>query len=85
MEKENIKRYSHDQVKNMIAKGDYVPTKKDAPEYEIDPGFWDNAKLVKPTNKRSVHLRVDEDVLKWFKSQGSGHLTRDADCIKIIL
>ena len=24
----------------------------------------------------SVHLRVDPDVLRWFKSQGEGHLTR---------
>ncbi len=26
--------------------------------------------------KASVHLRVDADVLDWFKSQGAGHLTR---------
>jgi uncharacterized protein (DUF4415 family) len=26
--------------------------------------------------KTSVHLRVDTDVLEWFKHQGKGHLTR---------
>jgi len=26
--------------------------------------------------KTSVHLRVDTDVLDWFKAQGRGHLTR---------
>jgi uncharacterized protein (DUF4415 family) len=25
---------------------------------------------------RFVHLRVDADVLAWFKAQGRGHLTR---------
>ena len=26
--------------------------------------------------KVSVHLRVDQDVLDWFRAQGKGHLTR---------
>jgi uncharacterized protein (DUF4415 family) len=26
--------------------------------------------------KASVHLRVDHDVLEWFRCQGKGHLTR---------
>ncbi len=26
--------------------------------------------------KSSIHLRLDTDVLVWFKSQGKGHLTR---------
>ena len=34
--------------------------------------------LVRPEdrNKTSIHLRVDPDVLEWFKSQGKGHLTK---------
>ena len=27
-------------------------------------------------NKKSVHLRVDPEVLDFFKSEGKGHLTR---------
>ena len=26
--------------------------------------------------KTSVHLRVDSDVLEWFRKQGRGHLSR---------
>lgn len=26
--------------------------------------------------KRSISLRIDEDVLEWFKSQGTGYQTR---------
>ena len=29
-----------------------------------------------PSGKKSVHLRVDADVLDWFKAQGRGCLTR---------
>jgi uncharacterized protein (DUF4415 family) len=32
--------------------------------------------VVMPHGKSSVHLRVDTDVLAWFKAQGRGHLTR---------
>ncbi|HEY8189373.1 MAG TPA: BrnA antitoxin family protein [Micavibrio sp.] len=43
---------------------------------ELDEGFWKNATLIMPENKQSVHLRVDADVLEWFREQGRGHLTR---------
>lgn len=29
-----------------------------------------------PAGKQSVHLRVDADVLAWFRAQGRRHLTR---------
>jgi uncharacterized protein (DUF4415 family) len=29
-----------------------------------------------PPNKASVHLRLDADVLEWFREQGRGHLSR---------
>jgi uncharacterized protein (DUF4415 family) len=52
-------------------------TRADAPKYPVDDSFWDRAMLVVPTaNKTSVHLRVDADVLDWFRQQGKGHLTR---------
>ena len=38
---------------------------------------WTKGKLVVPAGtKESVHLRIDPDVLAWFRSQGPGHLTR---------
>jgi uncharacterized protein (DUF4415 family) len=32
--------------------------------------------------KASVHLRIDADVLSWFKAHGRGHLTRMAAVLK---
>jgi uncharacterized protein (DUF4415 family) len=59
----------------MRARGE-TRTRPDAPEYELDEEFWQNARLVMPVRKKSVHLRLDEDVLGWFKAQGPRHLTR---------
>jgi uncharacterized protein (DUF4415 family) len=40
---------------------------------ELDQNFWDNAKLVQPRTKQSISIRLDSDVLDWFKSQGKGY------------
>lgn len=75
MDKEDIRRYSIEELVEMRKRGETY-TRVDAPEYDIDPEFWKNAKLVYPPAKKSVHLKLDEDVFDWFKSQGPGHLTR---------
>ena len=42
-----------------------------APEREVDKAFWDTAQLI-PLDPRKVHtgLRIDADVLDWFKVRG---------------
>ncbi len=40
---------------------------------EITPEQWKNARIVHPQNKKAISLRVDEDMLKWFKKQGKGY------------
>jgi uncharacterized protein (DUF4415 family) len=42
------------------------------------PAFWRNARLVLPaeSGKEVVTLRLDRDVLKWFKGRGRGYQTR---------
>ncbi|MEG3933017.1 BrnA antitoxin family protein [Microcoleus sp. T3_B1] len=40
---------------------------------ELDAIFWAKAKLVTPLTKQAISLRVDSDVLDWFKSQGKGY------------
>ncbi len=41
-----------------------------------DEGFWANAVLVKPERKAQITLRLDSDILEWFKAQGKGYQTR---------
>lgn len=40
---------------------------------ELDASFWEKAELVKPLTKQAISLRVDSDVLDWFKRQGKGY------------
>lgn len=38
--------------------------------------FWDAAELVMPVGKQAISLRVDVDVLTWFRSLGPRYQTR---------
>jgi len=37
---------------------------------------WTKAKLVMPKARQSVHLRLEREVVEFFKSQGKGHISR---------
>ena len=43
---------------------------------ELDATFWENAELRMPEPKEGVYIRLDSDVLDWFKSHGKGYQTR---------
>ena len=43
---------------------------------DLPADFWDDAALVPPPPKRAISLRVDADVLEWFRGQGPGYQTR---------
>lgn len=43
---------------------------------ELDESFFANATLRMPLQKKAVSLRIDPDILKWYKGQGSGYQTR---------
>ncbi len=42
---------------------------------ELDDDFFKNAQIRLP-EKQSVTIRLDTDVLDWFKQQGKGYQTR---------
>jgi len=42
---------------------------------ELDDVFFKNAQIKLP-EKKSVTIRLDSDVLNWFKQQGKGYQTR---------
>jgi uncharacterized protein (DUF4415 family) len=46
----------------------------DAPP--LDDEFWRTAKIVIPPAKKHTGIRIDADVLDWFKRQGRGWQTR---------
>lgn len=72
----DTRRSSLHELEAAHARGE-TDTRPDAPAFAVDDAFWANARPVLPQpGKSSIHLRVDTDVLDWFRAQGKGHLTR---------
>jgi uncharacterized protein (DUF4415 family) len=43
---------------------------------ELDEEFWTNACLVMPESKERITLRVDKEVVEFFRRGGQGYQTR---------
>ena len=43
---------------------------------DLPADFWNEAEVVVPTPKRAVSIRLDEDVLDWFRQSGPRYQTR---------
>ena len=80
MSEKNIKTYTLDQIRAMkgqtnwdalAAQGDFEGPDED--DFEVD---WSRAVMVDGINKKPISLRVDPDVLAFFKQGGSGYQTR---------
>ena len=50
--------------------------KSDSDAQPTDLEFWKDAKVVLPERKQPVTLRIDRDVLTWFKAQGQRYQSR---------
>ena len=48
------------------------------PEVDPDEGEfdWSQARVVMPPSKQAISVRIDRDVLEFFRSQGRGYQTR---------
>jgi uncharacterized protein (DUF4415 family) len=42
----------------------------------LDDDFFTHAELRLPEPKQAITIRLDKDVIEWFKSQGKGYQTR---------
>jgi uncharacterized protein (DUF4415 family) len=43
---------------------------------DLPADFWDDAVVVGPVIKQAISLRVDPDVLEWFRAQGPRYQSR---------
>ncbi len=64
----NISRKRLEEIQNI---SDSAIDTSDIPE--LDDNFWQTAKMVTPIAKKAVSIRLDSDVLEWFKGQGKGY------------
>jgi uncharacterized protein (DUF4415 family) len=67
-------RESRTDWKRLEAKLDTGIDTSDIPE--LDKDFFRHAKLRMPKGKQMVSLRLDNDILDWFKRQGKGYQTK---------
>ncbi len=54
---------------------------EDKDELDMNPD-WTQARLVLPGPKKSVHLRLEQEIIDFFKSQGKGHIARMQSVLK---
>ena len=74
MSKKRTKKSSRTNWKHVDGVRDAdVDTSEIAP---LDKAFFRNAELRVPGPKKSITVRLDADVLEWFREQGSGYQTR---------
>ncbi|MCY4515405.1 MAG: BrnA antitoxin family protein [Candidatus Tectomicrobia bacterium] len=85
MKDESIKRMSLEEATRRKGKGqtDWERLRREQEaglEPEIDPDEgefdWSRARVVMPPSKQAISVRIDRDVLEFFKSQGRGYQTR---------
>lgn len=81
MANDDIRRYSLDEIRRKVARGESrteASRSKLHPPIEPDEDFWKHARVVMPPphGKKHLGLRLDQDVVDWFKAQGRGYQTR---------
>jgi uncharacterized protein (DUF4415 family) len=92
MKEPGIRRYTATELRAMIARGEdqtdweSVRNKTEAeleadiasdPDWKDVPVDWiDSAVMVMPVAKKLLSLRLDNEVVEWFRSQGPGYQTK---------
>jgi uncharacterized protein (DUF4415 family) len=92
MSEENIVRYSVDEIRRMVKAGEsrtnvrrlaettdeeIEALRRDDPDWmEIGDFDWSKAVAVYPIAKNAISIRLDSDVIDFFKAQGRGYQTR---------
>lgn len=65
---DRVRALSNDELKQQIAAD---------PDFRDIPRDWfEAAEAVMPVAKKLLSLRIDSDVVEWFRSQGPGYQTR---------
>jgi uncharacterized protein (DUF4415 family) len=98
---ENITRFSAAELKKLRAQGEdrtdlaRVRTKTEEelerdiasdPNWKDVPANWyESATAVIPAPKKLISVRLDSDVIDWFKAQGPGYQTRINAVLRVFM
>jgi uncharacterized protein (DUF4415 family) len=55
------------------------------PDDVHEPIDWSRTVKGIPPRKRDIHMRIDEDVLDWFRQAGRGYQTRINDVLRAFM
>lgn len=70
----NPPKMSKADLERLDAKGDEDIDYSEIPELTDD--FWRYAKVLMPQHKSMVAMRVDDDILEFFRKEGKGYQSR---------
>jgi uncharacterized protein (DUF4415 family) len=82
MSEEHIVRYTIEQLRKMKSETDWDRLLNETGEPELDEEErdlvidWASARLVVPEAKAAISIRLDPDVLEYFRAGGKGYQTR---------
>ena len=76
--KDDIRTYSLADLNEINAHDAHLATCPNAPEYEVDEEFWENALVVRPG---AEPVPLDQDLLAWFRRLDEDYEAR----IKVVL
>lgn len=92
MSEKRIVRYSADEIRRMVQNGetrtdvkrlDEITDAEIEAQMRDDPDWadvkdidWSKARIVYPIPKHAVSIRLDKDVIDFFKATGKGYQTR---------
>lgn len=78
-----MKKLSLAEIRALKAAGKLRKPKGNAPELNLPNEFWANAHVIERENKKSVHLRLDADVFRYFfeEAGGKGHIRKMQDVL----
>ena len=65
-----------ERVRNMTDEEIEVAMRGDPDWADLADFDWSNAVVVVPKKKKAISIRLDEDVVEFFKDQGEGYQTR---------
>ena len=83
MKKRDLKKQSRTDWARLEAMRDEDIDFSDIPE--LSEAFFKNAVIRLPKAKAKVCIRLDQDILEWFRSQGKGYQTKINAVLRVFM
>jgi uncharacterized protein (DUF4415 family) len=72
----SITRQTRKTAQGKTAQGKTASAGRSARSSQQKQADWGNVQVVWPQAKQAISLRIDQDILTWFRDRGPGYQTR---------